>query len=160
MVARGPDEHHRVSTPLELFFDLCFAVAVAAAAGELRHAEGAPGHLAPGLVSYLVVFFAIWWAWMNVTLFASAYDTDDVAWRLSVLVVVAGALVLAAGVPRAFEDRDLLVVTLGYRIIRTSLVLLWLRAARDDPPHRETAQRTALGVTLCALGWVASCPSP
>jgi low temperature requirement protein LtrA len=30
------------------------------------------------LTSYLIVFFAIWWAWMNFTWFASAYDTDDV----------------------------------------------------------------------------------
>ena len=29
-----------------------------------------------------LVFFAIWWAWMNFTWFASAYDTDDVPYRL------------------------------------------------------------------------------
>ena len=62
---------------------------------------------------------------------------------------------LAAGVPRAFDDHDFLVVTIGYCVMRTSLVLLWLRAAHDDPPHRETALRMALGVTLCQLGWVA-----
>jgi len=33
------------------------------------------------------VFFAIWWAWMNFTWFASAYDADDVAYRLAVLVI-------------------------------------------------------------------------
>ncbi|MEU4644822.1 hypothetical protein [Micromonospora sp. NPDC023814] len=27
-VARRPDEEHRATTPLELFFDLCFVVAV------------------------------------------------------------------------------------------------------------------------------------
>ena len=46
-----------------------------------------------------MVFFAIWWAWMNFTWFASAYDTDDVPYRLTTLVQIAGALVLAAGVP-------------------------------------------------------------
>ena len=154
MTPRAIDEAHRVSTPLELFFDLCFVVAVAAAATELHHAEGDPGHLASRIVSYLMVFFAIWWAWMNVTWFASAYDSEDVLWRLSVLVVIAGALVLAAGVPSAFEDRDFLVVTIGYCIMRTSLVLMWLRAARDDPPRRATSRRMALGVTLCQLGWI------
>jgi low temperature requirement protein LtrA len=29
MVARDSDEPHRVATPLELFFDLCFVTAVA-----------------------------------------------------------------------------------------------------------------------------------
>jgi len=155
MVARDVDEAHRVSTPLELFFDLCFVVAVAAAAGELHHSEGHPDHLATDVVSYLMVFFAIWWAWMNVTWFASAYDSNDVQWRISIFVVIAGALVLAAGVPSAFTDHDFLVVTIGYCIMRTSLVLLWLRAAHDDPPHRATAQRMALGITVCQLGWVA-----
>ena len=155
MVARDVEEPHRVSTPLELFFDLCFVVAVAAAAGELHHAEGHPDHLSTDVVSYLMVFFAIWWAWMNVTWFASAYDSNDVQWRISIFVVIAGALVLAAGVPSAFTDHDFLVVTIGYCIMRTSLVLLWLRAAHDDPPHRETARRMALGITLCQLGWIA-----
>jgi low temperature requirement protein LtrA len=155
MVARDVDESHRASTPLELFFDLCFVVAVAAAAAELHHSEGHPDHLATDVVSYVMVFFAIWWAWMNVTWFASAYDSNDVLWRISIFVVIAGALVLAAGVPSAFTDHDFLVVTLGYCIMRTSLVLLWLRAAHDDPPHRAMARRTALGITLCQLGWVA-----
>ncbi|HEY5134412.1 MAG TPA: low temperature requirement protein A [Candidatus Nanopelagicales bacterium] len=155
MVSRDTDEPHRVSTPLELFFDLCFVVAVAAAASELHHAEDHAAHLTTDVVSYLMVFFAIWWAWMNVTWFASAYDTGDVQWRISIFVVIAGALVLAAGVPSAFTDHDFLVVTIGYCIMRTSLVLLWLRAAHDDPPHRETSLRMALGVTLCQLGWVA-----
>jgi low temperature requirement protein LtrA len=155
MAAREVDEPHRVSTPLELFFDLCFVVAVAAAAAQLHHAEGHPDHLTTDVVSYLMVFFAIWWAWMNVTWFASAYDSDDVQWRISIFVVIAGALVLAAGVPSAFTDHDFLVVTIGYCIMRSSLVLLWLRAAHDDPPHRETALRMALGITACQLGWVA-----
>ncbi len=154
MTPRSVDEPHRVSTPLELFFDLCFVVAVAAAAAELHHAEGDAGHLASGVVSYLMVFFAIWWAWMNVTWFASAYDSEDVLWRLSIFVVIAGALVLASGIPSAFEERDFLIVTIDYCIMRTSLVLMWLRAARDDPPRRTTSRRMALGVTLCQLGWI------
>lgn len=155
LVSRDSAEEHRTSTPLELFFDLCFVVAVAAAAAELHHSEGDPGHLASGLLSYVMVFFAIWWAWMNVTWFASAYDCDDVPYRLSILVVITGALILAAGVRSAFEQRDFLVVTIGYCVMRTSLVLLWLRAAHDDEPHRRTALRMAAAVTLCQLGWVA-----
>jgi low temperature requirement protein LtrA len=45
MLSRSPGERHRASTPLELFFDLCFVVAVAQAAGQLHHAlaAAAPG---------------------------------------------------------------------------------------------------------------------
>ena len=98
MVARPTDEEHRSATVLELFFDLCFVVAVAQAAAGLHHALSAR-HVADGVVDYLLVFFAIWWAWMNFTWFASAYDTDDVAYRLTTLVQITGALVFAAGVP-------------------------------------------------------------
>ena len=97
-----------------------------------------------------MVFFAIWWAWMNVTWFASAYDTDDVGYRVAVLAMIAGALVLAAGVPRAFLDTDFGVVTLGYVVLRIPLVLLWLRAARarrgaaaDRPAHGGRRHRCA-----------------
>ncbi|BBH70015.1 hypothetical protein ACTI_67000 [Actinoplanes sp. OR16] len=71
MRARRADEPHRVATPLELFFDLCFVVAVAQAAALLHHSVTGH-HVADGLRGYLTVFFAIWWAWMNFTWFASA----------------------------------------------------------------------------------------
>ena len=102
MTARSPHEPHRASTPLELFFDLVFVVAIAQAASGLHHAI-AEAHALAGLVGYLMVFFAIWWAWMNFTWFASAYDCDDVPYRLAVFVQIAGALILAAGVPAMFE---------------------------------------------------------
>jgi low temperature requirement protein LtrA len=152
MRARGTDEEHRVATPLELFFDLCFVVAVAQGASSLHHGL-TEDRLGDALVGYPLVFFAIWWAWMNVTWFASAYDNDDVPYRLAVLVQIAGALILAAGVPRLFDDRDLSVVTLGYVVMRVALVWQWLRAARGDPERRLTALRYAGAVAACTAGW-------
>ena len=73
MRARSPHEAHRTATPLELLFDLVFVVAIAQAASGLHHAI-AEDHAMAGLIGYLMVFFAIWWAWMNFTWFASAYD--------------------------------------------------------------------------------------
>ncbi len=61
LTARSREESHRAATPLELFFDLCFVVAVAQAGAELVHAI-AEGHVGEGIVSYAMVFFAIWWA--------------------------------------------------------------------------------------------------
>ena len=152
MVARRTHETHRASTPLELFFDLCFVVAVSQASSSLRHALDA-GDVSLAFTSYPVVFFAIWWAWMNFTWFASAYDNDDALYRLVVLVEIAGALILAAGVPRAFADDEYGVVTLGYAVMRLALVSQWLRAARDDPEHRVTDIRYAIGVGVCMIGW-------
>ena len=153
MLARATDEEHRSATVLELFFDLCFVVAVASAASALHH-EVAADHVGDGVVGYVTVFFAIWWAWMNFTWFASAYDTDDVPYRLTTLVQIAGALILAAGVPEAMAGGDFAVITLGYVVMRLAMVTQWLRAAGSDPPHRRSALRYAVGITALQVGWV------
>ena len=152
MRARDTTEDHRVATPLELFFDLCFVVAVAQASAGLHHGL-AEGQLRDGVTSYLLVFFAIWWAWMNFSWFASAYDVDDVLYRLATLVQITGVLILAAGIPRAFESSDFDVMFVGYLVMRSGLVFQWLRAAHDNPSTRTTAHRFAAGVTLCMGGW-------
>jgi len=132
----------RASTSLELFFDLCFVVAVAQASSGLHH-DLSEGHVTDGVSGYLFIFFAVWWAWMNFTWFASAYDTDDVAYRLTTLVQMAGALVFAAGVPRAFVGGDFVVITLGYVIMRLAMVTQWLSAPPAPTPRT--------GAAVCAL---------
>ena len=152
MTARDRRERHRAATPLELLFDLCFVVAVSQASAQLHHslAENDLGH---GVVNYLVVFFAIWWGWVNFSWFASAFDTDDVPYRLATLVQIAGALVVAAGVPDAWHN-DLTTIVVGYVLMRLAMVAQWLRAARTDRDHRPTALRFALGITVVQVGWV------
>ncbi|MGW5362732.1 low temperature requirement protein A [Actinopolymorpha pittospori] len=153
MRARPIDEPHRASSQLELLFDLTFVVAVAAVTAQLAHAI-ASGHGLAGLMPFLQVFFAIWWAWMNFTWFASSYDTDDVAYRLLTMLQMAGVLVLAAGVPAAVGESDYGIVTLGYFIMRIGLVAQWLRAGLEDRARRRTGLRYAAGVGILQLGWV------
>ncbi len=153
MTGRDPAEGHRQATPLELLYDLCFVVAVALAAEALHH-DLAENHVTHGVVSFLVVFFAIWWPWVNFTWFASAYDTDDVLYRLLTFVQIAGVLVVAAGVPSAFEALDFRVMVVGYVIMRIALVGQWLRVAREDPGHRRTAVRFAGAIALIQLLWI------
>jgi len=153
MSARNTTEAHRVSSPLELLFDLTFVVAVAQLVGQLAHGiEG--GHAVEEIGPFLMVFFAIWWAWMNFTWFASAYDTDDVPYRLLTMLQMGGVLVLAAGVPAAFDDQDFRAITLGYLIMRIGLVAQWVRAGVEHPESRTTAWRYAAGVSLVQLGWL------
>lgn len=155
MTARSRHEEHRAATPLELFFDLCFVVAVAQAGARLVHSL-AEGHLGTGLAGYTAVFFAIWWAWMNFTWFASAYDSDDVLYRVVTLVQITGVLILAAGVPRAFDNHDFTVCVVGYIVMRLALTSQWLRAAHNaaDPGERRMALLYAAGLVVCQLGWV------
>src|SRR5688572_10934448 len=112
MLPRSQHEEHRASTPLELLFDLVFVIAVAQDSSALHHGI-IEGHAAEATLSFAMVFFAIWWAWMNFTWFASAYDTDDVPYRLMVFAQLTGALIIAAGVPSAFAGQ-FGIMTIGY----------------------------------------------
>jgi low temperature requirement protein LtrA len=158
MRPRSQHEEHRSSTPLELLFDLVFVIAVAQASSALHHGIG-EGHAAEAVLSFAMVFFAIWWAWMNFTWFASAYDTDDVPYRLTVFVQLTGALIIAAGVPQAFLGRYG-TVTVGYLVMRLAGGTQWLRAARSDPTHRTTAYRYALGIVIVQALWIARLALP
>jgi low temperature requirement protein LtrA len=153
MAARSTDEANRTSSPLELLFDLTFVVAVAQVADQL-YQKIESGGAVQGIIPFVMVFFAIWWAWMNFTWFASAYDTDDVPYRLLTLVQMAGVLVLAVGVPAAFQHQNFFGITLGYFIMRIGLVSQWVRAAVENRDGRATALRFAGGVTVIQLGWL------
>ena len=152
MTARPIDEPHRVASQLELLFDLTFVVAVAAVTEQFAHTI-AEGHAGDGVLPFLQVFFAIWWAWMNFTWFASSYDTDDVTYRILTMVQMAGVLLLAAGVPAAADHGDYLMITSGYLVMRLGLVSLWLRAGLEDPASRRTAFRYAIGIGALQIGW-------
>jgi low temperature requirement protein LtrA len=149
---RDPAEVHRAASPLELFTDLCFVVAISQAATSF-HQHISDGHGARGLLGFAMVFFAIFWAWLNFSWFASAYDNDDVGYRLLTLLHVLGSLVLAAGIP-GMVDGDFALGVLGYVIMRSSLVVQWLRVAADDPPRRTTARRYATGIVVVQLCWI------
>lgn len=157
MTARDPHEQHRAATPLELLFDLVTVIAVASAAAGLHHALAAD-HTAEGIFKFAGAFFAIWWAWMNYTWMASAYDNDDALFRLLTMVVMAGSLTVAAGIAPFFATNSLLMVIIGYVVMRLAQVALWLRAAQGDPARRRTALSYALGITLVQFYWIGLVP--
>jgi low temperature requirement protein LtrA len=152
MRARDPKEPNRVASSLELFFDLTVVVAVSIAAEQLLRYEEA-GRTAAGVGAYGMVFFAIWWAWMNFTWFASAFDTDDWFYRVLTIVQMGGVLVLAAGVEPAMWRGDYTVATLGYVLMRLAMLTQWIRAARATE-FRSTALRYAIGVGVVQAAWL------
>ena len=152
MRGRSSTEQHRASSPLELLFDLTFVVAVASLTGELA-SNLIAGHPA-GIGAFLMVFAAVWWAWINFTWFASAFDVDDALYRVLTLVQMAGVLVLAAGVPAAFVHNDFRAITIGYVIMRVAMVGQWIRAAVEHPGTREAALKYAGGIVFVQILWV------
>ncbi len=160
MSGRDPHEPHRTATPLELLFDLTFVVGFGIAAAQFAHLLSA-GQLRAGLAGFLFATFAICWAWINFTWFASAYDTDDWGYRLTTMVQMAGVVVLALGLPQMYaslehgEHVDNTVMVAGYVVMRIALVAQWIRAARQDPPRRRACLTYAAVVTAAQIGWVA-----
>lgn len=155
MIARDPDEEGRSATRLELFFDLVFVVAVSIASHELL-VFFEEDHYVDGIIRYLMVFFAIWWTWMNFTWFATEYEIDDWLYRVMTLVQMAGLLVMAGGIPDAMHDLDPAVLITGYVTMRMALVLQWVRAAIQSPETRQRCLRYAVGVTLVQVMWIAA----
>ena len=153
MRRRDSNEAHRASTPLELLFDLVSVIAIATAAAGLHHAI-AEAHFAVGVVKYVFSFFAIWWAWMNYTWFASAYDNDDAVFRILTMIIMSGSLVMAAGIDAFFASLDITLMVIGYVIMRLGMVALWLRAAAGDPKGRRTALTYARGFALTQVFWI------
>jgi low temperature requirement protein LtrA len=157
MTPRDPHEPHRAATPLELLFDLVTVIAIASAAAGLHHALAAD-HTGEGIFKFVGAFFAIWWAWMNYTWMASAYDNDDAIFRILTMVVMAGSLTVTAGTAPFFATNSLVMLIIGYVVMRLAMVLLWLRAAHGDPTRRKTALTYALGIALVQLYWVGLIP--
>jgi low temperature requirement protein LtrA len=159
MGGRDPDEPHRTATPLELLYDLTFVIGFGVAADELAHFEVA-GHFASGIGGFLFATFAVSWAWIQYSWFSSAYDTDDWVYRLATLVQMLGVLLLALGLPDMFDSLehgdhvDNTVMVLGYVVMRVPMVLLWARAARQDPGRRRIALTYIGTLVVSQVMWV------
>jgi len=160
MTGRDPDETHRAATPLELLFDLTFVVAFGIAADELAHYL-AEDHIRTSLLGFGFVAFAISWAWINFSWFASAYDTDDWVFRMLTLLQMVGVLVLALGIADVYASIDHGtyvnngVMVAGYVVMRVAMVAQWSRVAREDPPRRRPAMTYVVTILVAQAGWVA-----
>jgi low temperature requirement protein LtrA len=147
---RGRDEpgQGRV-TNTELFFDLVFVFAVT----QLSHSLLPE----PGLWSALhavLLFGAVWWTWIDTSWVTNWLDPDRPAVRLMLLVLMAGGLIIAACIPRAFADRGLAFALCyaGMQIGR-SLFTLWALAGRSRANVRNF-QRITIWMTGSAVLWV------
>lgn len=159
MSGRDTHEHHRTATTLELLFDLTFVIAFSLAASQLAHLM-AEGHFKAGLIGFALAIFAICWAWINFTWFASAYDTDDWVFRCVTMVQMVGVLILAIGLPAMFHSidegghLDNGVMVLGYVVMRVAMIFQWLRATRQDPARRDACLTYVIAIGIAQLGWI------
>jgi len=154
LIARDPHEGHRAATQLELLFDLISVVAIASVTMTLHHAIS-EGHGSAMFLNFIALFVVIWWAWMNFTWFASAFDNGDALYILLTMVVMSGAAVFAGGVAAITTSLDFSFALIGWILMRLGMIALWLRAALSNPGYRRPALRYALGIAVAQALWIA-----
>ena len=147
---QADDEEDRRATWLELFFDLVFVAAVAQASYLLTD------HLTVSrLFGYLGVFVAIWWAWMGFTFYANRFDTDDLVYRMLVLLAMLALAALAVNTRHAVGGSSS-GFALSYIAVRLVLLALYARARR----HVEGARRlTTIFLTMFGAAVLVWCGS-
>jgi low temperature requirement protein LtrA len=136
-------------TPLELFFDLVFVLAITQCTS-LMAAEPTWTGLAKGVA----VLAVLWWSWVGYAWLTSVVDPEEGAVRLVIFGAMAALLVAALCVPGAFGGSAFLFAC-AYGVVRAAHIGLFLLASRDDPALRNSvlglAAGSALGVGLLVV---------
>ena len=133
-------------TPLELFFDLVFVLALTQCTALMAEEP-----TWKGLGQGLLVLGVLWWSWVGYTWLTSVVDPEEGAVRLAIFAAMAALLVAALCVPEAFDDSALLFAC-AYGVVRWAQIALFILASRDEPALRQSvvglAGSTAIGVGL------------
>ncbi len=137
-------EQERV-TPLELFFDLVFVLAVTQCTALM-----ADEPTWEGLAKGTLVLGVLWWSWGGYAWLTSAVDPEEGSVRVAMFAAMAAFLIVAICVPGAFDDLAL-TFAVGYAVVRLAHIALFLLASRDDPGLRKST--VGLGIsTAIAVG--------
>jgi low temperature requirement protein LtrA len=133
-------------TPLELFFDLVFVLAITQCTALM-----ADEPTWEGLAKGLLVLGVLWWSWVGYAWLTSVVDPEEGTVRLVMFAAMAALLVVALCVPEAFDDLSL-AFALAYGVVREAHIALFVLASRGDPGMRRSvaglATSTAIGVGL------------
>jgi low temperature requirement protein LtrA len=135
-------------TPLELFFDLVFVLALTQCTA-LMAAEPTWAGLAKGVL----VLGVLWWSWVGYAWLTSVIDPEEGAVRLVIFAAMAAMLVAALCVPRAFGDAGL-IFAIAYAFVRIAHIGLFVLGSTQDEHLRRSViglgMSTAVGIGLLA----------
>jgi len=140
-------ESERV-TPLELFFDLVFVLAITQCTALMSHHP-----TWSGLGQGLLVLGVLWWSWGGYAWLTSVIDPEEGAVRLVMFAAMAALLIVSLCVPEAFGDLAL-TFAIAYGVFRVAHIALFMLASPEDDALRRSvlglAVSTAIGVGLLA----------
>jgi low temperature requirement protein LtrA len=134
-------------TPLELFFDLVFVLAITQSTALMAHEP-----TWEGLLKGMLVLGVLWWAWVGYAWLTSVVDPEEGAVRLAMFAAMAALLVVSLCVPEAFGELGL-TFAVAYALVRVGQLWLLLLAGRGSPDLRRSVwtglvPSTAVGVGL------------
>jgi low temperature requirement protein LtrA len=136
-------------TPLELFFDLVFVLALTQCTTLMLRT---PTWV--GLLKGLLVLGMLWWSWVGYAWLTSVVDPEEGAVRLVMFAAMAAFLIAALCVPGAFGSEALLFAC-AYAAVRAAHIVLFMLASREDEALRHSvlglAVSTAVGVGLLVV---------
>jgi low temperature requirement protein LtrA len=141
-------EHH--VTWLENFYDLIVAIIVFQLSRDLNQDVSLYGFF-----SFVSLFIPVVWSWVGVTFYSTRFETDDLAHRLLMLLQIAAAALMAVSVPDGLGKNSIW-FALSYGIMRTILVIEYLRTRRNVPAARQLTTRYSIGFSIAAGIWFAS----
>jgi low temperature requirement protein LtrA len=132
-------------TPLELFFDLVFVLALTQCTTLIARTP-----TWEGMLKGLLVLGMLWWSWVGYAWLTSVLDPEEGTVRLAMFAAMAAFLVCALCVPGAFGAEALLFAC-AYAAVRTAHIVLFILASRHDAELRHSVLGLA-GSTAIAAG--------
>src|SRR3954464_3163939 len=119
-------------TPLELFFDLVFVLAITQCTA-LMSAHPTWSGLAQGIL----VLGLMWWSWVGYAWLTSVVDPEEGTVRFAIFAAMATLLVVALCGPQAFGDSKML-FAVAYGGVRFGQIALFTLASREEPELRAS----------------------
>src|SRR3954467_13544739 len=151
VAASAPIRSHRLTavlreesrvTPLELFFDLVFVLALTQCTALM-----AADPTWQGVAQGVLVLGVLWWSWVGYAWLTSVVDPEEGTVRLAIFGAMAGLLVAALCVPDVFGDTALLFAC-AYAAVRAGQIVLFVIASRDDPGLRHSVMGLAISTAI------------
>ena len=103
--------------------------------------------------------FVTWWAWSGETAYQNRFFVDDVTHRLLVLVQMFGVATMGLSVDEAFAGLSTQ-FALSFVLVRSILVVMWIRAYRSHPESRSLGAGYMTGIGAGLAIWLGSIALP
>lgn len=140
---------HAAVSYIELFLDLVYVFAVTQLSQFLLQ------HLSPvGALQALILFFAVWWAWMYTTWATNWLNPERGPVRFLIGAVMVASLVMSCAIPYAFAEGGTIfaLAYAGLQVLRTGFTAWAMR--HDDKVNAHNLTRATIYFIISGGFWI------